>query len=40
MAPGGRLRLTLRGRLVADAVGAQIMETMAEGAPAGTNRFA
>ena len=27
---GGRLRLTLRGRLLADAVGAQIMEAMAE----------
>jgi oxygen-independent coproporphyrinogen-3 oxidase len=27
---GGRLRLTLRGRLVADAVGAQVMEAMAE----------
>ena len=31
---GGRLRLTLRGRLLADAVGAQIMETMAEPAHA------
>jgi oxygen-independent coproporphyrinogen-3 oxidase len=27
---GGNLRLTLRGRLVADAIGAQIMETMRE----------
>ena len=39
MEGGGRLRLTLRGRLVADAVGAQIMEAMAETAHAGTNRF-
>jgi oxygen-independent coproporphyrinogen-3 oxidase len=31
---GGRLRLTLRGRLLADAVGAQIMEAMAEPAHA------
>ena len=31
---GGLLRLTLRGRLLADAVGAQIMETMAEPAHA------
>ncbi len=31
---GGCLRLTLRGRLLADAVGAQIMETMAEPAHA------
>jgi oxygen-independent coproporphyrinogen-3 oxidase len=35
----GRLRLTLRGRLVADAVAVQIMEAMAEPIPAGTNRF-
>jgi oxygen-independent coproporphyrinogen-3 oxidase len=34
MDDGGRLRLTLRGRLVADAVGAQIMEVMAEPAHA------
>jgi hypothetical protein len=26
----GRLRLTLRGRLLADAVGAQVLEVMAE----------
>jgi oxygen-independent coproporphyrinogen-3 oxidase len=35
----GRLRLTLRGRLVADAVAVQIMEAMGEPIPAGTNRF-
>ena len=35
-----RLRLTLRGRLVADAVGAQVVEAMAETAPAGANGFA
>ena len=34
-----RLRLTLRGRLVADAVAVQIMEAMAEPVPAETNRF-
>ncbi|HUJ42591.1 MAG TPA: radical SAM family heme chaperone HemW [Opitutaceae bacterium] len=38
--PDGRLRLTLRGRLVADAVGEQIMEAMAETAPVGANRIA
>jgi oxygen-independent coproporphyrinogen-3 oxidase len=36
---GGRLQLTLRGRLVADAVGAQVMEAMAETTAAGANRF-
>jgi oxygen-independent coproporphyrinogen III oxidase len=35
----GRLRLTLRGRLVADAVGGQIMEAMADPAPIGANRI-
>jgi oxygen-independent coproporphyrinogen-3 oxidase len=34
-----RLRLTLCGRLVADAVAVQIMEAMAEPVPAETNRF-
>ena len=33
------LRLTLRGRLVADAVAVQIMEAMVEPVPAGTNQF-
>ena len=32
-APEGNLRLTLRGRLVADAVGAQVMEAMIEADP-------
>jgi oxygen-independent coproporphyrinogen-3 oxidase len=35
----GRLRLTLRGRLVVDAVGGQVMEAMAESAPVGANRI-
>jgi len=30
MDAGGRLQLTLRGRLLADAMGTQIMEAMAE----------
>jgi len=37
--PDGNLRLTLRGRLVADAVGAQIMDAMAETGATGANRI-
>jgi hypothetical protein len=34
MAGDGRLQLTLRGRLLADAVGTEIMEAMTESAQA------
>ena len=36
---GGCLQLTLRGRLVADAVGAQVMEALAETGAADANRI-